>query len=34
MSSGNPSAMRKEIEFRTPYGATRFLGLSDFSSAH
>jgi two-component system sensor histidine kinase PilS (NtrC family) len=25
---GNPSAMRKEIEFRTPDGATRFVGLS------
>ena len=25
---GNPSALRKEIEFRTPEGATRFLGLS------
>ena len=25
---GNPVAMRKEIEFRTPAGATRFLGIS------
>src|SRR5580704_18092558 len=25
---GNPSASRKEIEFRTPDGATRFVGLS------
>jgi two-component system sensor histidine kinase PilS (NtrC family) len=25
---GNPSATRKEIEFRTPDGATRFVGLS------
>jgi two-component system sensor histidine kinase PilS (NtrC family) len=25
---GNPLALRKEIEFRTPAGATRFLGLS------
>ncbi|MGA8145217.1 MAG: ATP-binding protein [Candidatus Acidiferrales bacterium] len=25
---GNPSALRKEIEFRTPEGATRFVGLS------
>ena len=25
---GNPLAMRKEIEFRTPAGETRFLGIS------
>lgn len=25
---GNPAAMRKEIEFRTPAGTARFLGLS------
>jgi two-component system sensor histidine kinase PilS (NtrC family) len=25
---GNPLALRKEVEFRTPAGATRFLGLS------
>jgi two-component system, NtrC family, sensor histidine kinase PilS len=27
-ASGNPVAMRKEIEFRTPAGAARFLGIS------
>jgi two-component system, NtrC family, sensor histidine kinase PilS len=26
--NGNPTALRKEIEFRTPSGAIRFLGLS------
>jgi two-component system, NtrC family, sensor histidine kinase PilS len=26
--AGNPVALRKEIEFRTPAGATRFLGIS------
>ncbi len=25
---GNPRALRKEVEFRTPAGATRFLGIS------
>ncbi len=25
---GNPQALRKEVEFRTPAGATRFLGIS------
>jgi two-component system, NtrC family, sensor histidine kinase PilS len=27
-TNGNPTASRKEIEFQTPSGATRFLGLS------
>jgi two-component system, NtrC family, sensor histidine kinase PilS len=27
-ANGNPTASRKEIEFQTPSGATRFLGLS------
>jgi two-component system sensor histidine kinase PilS (NtrC family) len=27
-AAGNPVALRKEIEFRTPAGATRFLGIS------
>jgi two-component system sensor histidine kinase PilS (NtrC family) len=27
-ANGNPTALRKELEFQTPAGATRFLGLS------
>lgn len=35
-ANGNPTASRKEIEFQTPAGATRFLGLSvsPLRSAH